>query len=138
MRWLALLAIVLCCGMFKSAAASTVVVNNSVALDKLTSAQLRSIFTMRQIQWPDGSPIYVVVLPDNSAEHQRFSREQLRLFPYQLTNIWDRQSFSGTASRPWQAKDQAHMMELLRTTPGSIGYVEQYQADPAVKEVRIE
>ena len=138
MRWLALLAIVLSCCAVKSAAASTVVVNNSVALDKLTQAQLRSIFTMRQIQWPDGSPIYVVVLPDNSPEHQRFSREQLRLFPYQLANIWDRQSFSGTASRPQLAEDQAHMLQLLRTTPGSIGYVEQYQADPAVKEVRIE
>jgi ABC-type phosphate transport system substrate-binding protein len=133
-----LLAIVLSCCAVKSAAASTVVVNNSVALDKLTQAQLRSIFTMRQIQWPDGSPIYVVVLPDNSPEHQRFSREQLRLFPYQLANIWDRQSFSGTASRPQLAEDQAHMLQLLRTTPGSIGYVEQYQADPAVKEVRIE
>ncbi|WP_156420334.1 hypothetical protein [Rheinheimera sp. EpRS3] len=133
-----MLAIVLSCCAFKSAAASTVVVNNSVALDKLTQAQLRSIFTMRQIQWPDGSPIYVVVLPDNSPEHQRFSREQLRLFPYQLANIWDRQSFSGTASRPQLAADQAHMLQLLRTTPGSIGYVEQYQADPAVKEVRIE
>ena len=133
-----MLAIVLSCCAVKSAAASTVVVNNSVALDKLTQAQLRSIFTMRQIQWPDGSPIYVVVLPDNSPEHQRFSREQLRLFPYQLANIWDRQSFSGTASRPQLAADQAHMLQLLRTTPGSIGYVEQYQADPAVKEVRIE
>ena len=133
-----MLAIVLSCCAFKSAAASTVVVNNSVALDKLTQAQLRSIFTMRQIQWPDGSPIYVVVLPDNSPEHQRFSREQLRLFPYQLANIWDRQSFSGTASRPQLAADQAHMLQLLRTTPGSIGYVELYQADPAVKEVRIE
>ncbi len=133
-----MLAIVLSCCAFKSAAASTVVVNNSVPLDKLTQAQLRSIFTMRQIQWPDGSPIYVVVLPDNSPEHQRFSREQLRLFPYQLANIWDRQSFSGTASRPQLAADQAHMLQLLRTTPGSIGYVEQYQADPAVKELRIE
>lgn len=138
MRWLALLAIVLSCCTFKTAASSTVVVNNSVAVDKLTQAQLRSIFTMRQIQWPDGSPIFVVVLPDSSPEHQRFSREQLRLFPYQLTNIWDRQSFSGTASRPQLAADQAQMLQLLRTTPGAIGYVEQYQGGSAVKEVRIE
>lgn len=133
-----MLALVLWFCAFNSAAASTVVVNNNVAVDKLTQAQLRSIFTMRQIQWPDGSPIYVVVLPDNSAEHQRFSRELLRLFPYQLGNIWDRQSFSGMASRPQVAVDQRHMLQILRTTPGSIGYVDQYQADVAVKEIRIE
>lgn len=133
-----MLAIVISCCILQSAAANTVVVNNSVAPDKLTPAQLRSIFTMRQIQWPDGSPIYVVVLPDNSPEHQRFSREQLRMFPYQLSNIWDRQSFSGTASRPQLATDKAHMLQILRITPGSIGYVENYEPDPAIKEVRIE
>ena len=103
MKWLGLLAWLLPCWL----SAATVVVHKDVAVDTLSQAQLRGIFTMRQIQWPDGSPVYVLVMPDDNLLHQQFSREQLRLFPYQLTNIWDKLSFSGTGSRPRLVADVA-------------------------------
>jgi hypothetical protein len=134
MKWLGLLAWLLPCWL----SAATVVVHKDVAVDTLSQAQLRGIFTMRQIQWPDGSPVYVLVMPDDNLLHQQFSREQLRLFPYQLTNIWDKLSFSGTGSRPRLVADVAEMQQLLRTLPGSIGYLPQFQPDSGFKEVRIE
>lgn len=118
--------------------AATVLVHGSVPLDNLTQAQLRNIFTLRQTLWPDGTPVRVIVMPDSAAVHQRFCREQLRLFPYQLNNIWDKHSFSGTGRRPQQADDNAAMLEFLRTVPGAIGYAEQLSTDPAFKEVRID
>lgn len=118
--------------------AADVVVHADVPLQSLTQAQLRNIFTLRQVQWPDGSAITVVVLPLQHQLHQQFSKEYLRLFPYQLVNIWDRQSFSGIAGRPLLAEDVEQMRELLRSTPGSIGYVAQYRHDVALKELRIE
>lgn len=118
--------------------AATVVVSNDVTIETLTQAQLRNIFTMRQIQWPDGSPVYVLVMPDHTLLHQQFSREKLRLFPYQLASIWDKLSFSGTGGRPQLVADEAEMQRLLRTVPGSIGYLQRYQPGMGIKEVRIE
>ena len=134
MKWLSLLVWLLPCWL----SAATVVVHNDVAVEALSQAQLRSIFTMRQIQWPDGSPVYVLVMPDDHPLHQQFSREQLRLVPYQLTNIWDKLSFSGTGSQPRLVADEAEMQQLLRTLPGSIGYLPHYQPGSGFKEVRIE
>ncbi|MDP5135772.1 substrate-binding domain-containing protein [Rheinheimera baltica] len=118
--------------------ATSVVVNTSVPLDALTQPQLRGIFTMRQTQWPDGSPITVVILPASNELHQRFSREQLRLFPYQLNNIWDKLSFSGIGNRPVVAEDFDAMLRILSNTPGSIGYIEQQSPDAGLKELRID
>jgi ABC-type phosphate transport system substrate-binding protein len=134
MKWLALLC-VLWCWPIQSA---SVLVHNSVPLQSLSQTQLRNIFTLRQTQWPDGTPIRVIVLPDSALLHQRFSREQLKLFPYQLSSIWDKHSFSGTGSRPLQVDDEAIMLQMIRSTPGAIGYVGQATAESGLKEVRID
>lgn len=118
--------------------AAKVLVHNSVPLDSLTQSQLRSIFTMRQTQWPDGSPIIVYTLAETDPLHQLFSRKQLHLFPYQLNMIWDRLSFSGTAARPTLVDDQTIMLQQLKLTPGSIGYSSYADKDDRIKELRIE
>ena len=61
MRWCYLLLCLLC-----PVSATTVVVNTSVPVDSLSQTQLRNIFSLRQTQWPDGSAIRVLVLPDGS------------------------------------------------------------------------
>lgn len=118
--------------------ATTILVHSSVPIESLTQAQLRSIFTMRQTQWPDGSPIKVFTLPDSDPLHQHFSRKLLHLFPYQLNMIWDRLSFSGTGTRPKLVDDELMMLQQLRMTPGSIGYGSRAVKDQSVKELRIE
>lgn len=119
-------------------AATTVVVHDSVPLETLTQAQLRNIFSLRQTLWPDGTPVRVIVMPADTELHQRFCREQLRLFPYQLNNIWDKHSFSGTGRRPEQVTDSEAMLQLLRSVPGAIGYIDVAVAVAGIKEVRVE
>jgi ABC-type phosphate transport system substrate-binding protein len=134
MKWLSLL-----CLLFATLAQSaSILVHQNVSIESLSQAQLRSIFTLRQTQWPDGSAITVIVMPDSAVLHQRFSREKLKLFPYQLNSIWDKHSFSGTGTRPVQAEDVAAMLQLLRTTPGAIGYVDHFTTQFGIKEVRID
>lgn len=133
MRWCYLLLCLLC-----PVSATTVVVNTSVPVDSLSQTQLRNIFSLRQTQWPDGSAIRVLVLPDGSDTHQQFSRKQLRLFPYQLNTIWDKHSFSGTGRRPQQVESAAAMLEALSATPGAIGYLQQLTPVMGIKEVHIE
>ncbi|GAB60652.1 hypothetical protein [Rheinheimera nanhaiensis] len=134
MRWLWLL----CLCWHSVLGATVVLVHPSVPVDSLTPSQLRNIFTLRQTQWPDGSAIRVLVLPEQAELHQRFSRRQLRLFPYQLSTLWDKHAFSGTGNRPQQVADSSAMLELLSVTPGAIGYAESGVLHPPLKEIRLE
>lgn len=134
MRWLLLL----CLCWHLTLSATTVLVHPEVPLDSISQSQLRNIFTLRQTQWPNGTAVRVIVLPEQSELHQRFSRQRLKLFPYQLNTIWDKHSFSGTGVRPQQAESMAAMLQLLRITPGAIGYAEANLPYPALKELRVE
>jgi hypothetical protein len=65
----------------------------------------------------------VFVLPDDNPIHQRFAKEVLGVYPYQLRAAWDRMVYSGTGPAPIQVNTFEEMIERLRTTPGAIGYV---------------
>ncbi len=104
--------------------APKVIVNASVQVHQLSHAQLRSIYMMRQVLWPDGSAIKVFVMPNRSDVHLQFSRQQLQLFPYQLDRVWQKLTYSGTGTPPTEVADSAKMRELVASTPGAIGYVE--------------
>lgn len=93
----------------------------------LSAAALRSIFTMRLTLWPDGSRIQVLVLQDDHPLHRQFSKSVLGLFPYQLRQTWDRGVFSGTGKAPTQVDSETEMLQMLKTTPGAIGYLIQQQ-----------
>ncbi len=108
----------------ESPPAPMVIINKSVKVQQLSHAQLRSIYMMRQVLWPDGSAIKVFVLPNRSELHLQFSRQQLQLFPYQLDRVWQKLTYSGTGTPPTEVTDSAKMRELVASTPGAIGYIE--------------
>ena len=100
-----------------------VVVHGSVPVSVLTKAQLRSIYLMRQVIWPNGAKIKVYMLPGKSAAHQQFSQNNLQMFPYQLDQTWQKLTYSGIGTPPTEIATPEQMLELLRNTPGAIGYL---------------
>jgi hypothetical protein len=84
---------------------------------------IRAVFTMRTRTWPDGKPVKVFVLPDESDAHLRFCKELLGIYPYILRNGWDRGVFTGTGLSPRTVDSLDEMVRNVRQTPGSIGYV---------------
>jgi ABC-type phosphate transport system substrate-binding protein len=84
---------------------------------------LRAVFTMRLRQWPDGTPIRVFVLPDDSELHVNFVRERLSTYPYVLRSVWDRLVFTGTGFAPTLVQSEQEMRERVQNTAGAIGYV---------------
>lgn len=94
--------------------------NSDVALDR---ALVRSIFSMRLRQWPDGRAVRVFVLPDAHALHVQFCREQLGTYPYVLRSTWDRLVYTGTGVSPEVVGNEKEMLQRVRSTPGAIGYV---------------
>lgn len=114
-----------------------VIAHSSVPVKELTSAQLRSIFMMRQVKWPDGLPIRVYVLPSNSPIHMMFVEQKLRLFPYQLDRVWQKLTYSGTGTPPIEVADLATMIELVQSTPGAVGYAQMKEIPSALQIIFI-
>jgi ABC-type phosphate transport system substrate-binding protein len=89
----------------------------------LTNLQLRRIFTMRQLRWSDDTPISIFVLPSQHDIHQRFSKEHLKIFPYQLNRIWHKLTYSGLGVAPTIVQSEQELVDAITKTPGSIGYL---------------
>lgn len=107
----------------QDSAAVEVIVSPTLANVTLDRSLLRAVFTMRVRQWPDGSPVRVFVLPDDNPLSDRFYRGQLGMYSYVLRNAWDRMVFTGTGLAPTVVRSEKEMNELVRTTPGAIGFV---------------
>lgn len=104
-----------------------VIANASVNTEELTTTQLRRIYTMRQVSWSDGSPIVVYMLPSKHATHQEFSKDVLRIFPYQLDRIWNKLIFSGLGVAPNVVESRAQLIEKVSSVQGAIGYVDEFE-----------
>lgn len=103
--------------------AADVIVSPSLRGMQLDRSILRAVFTMRLRQWPDGSPVRVFVLPDDNPLSDQFYRERLGMYSYVLRQAWDRMVFTGTGFAPTVVESEERMRELVRTTPGAIGFV---------------
>jgi ABC-type phosphate transport system substrate-binding protein len=116
-----------------------VVVNSQVyPTTNLSRNTLCGIFGMRIKKWEDGSIIKVFVLPDNHPLHIEFSKNILRVFPYQLRNAWDRLVFSGTGEEPTQVSTEQQMRARVSSTRGAIGYLSRSMIDETIKAVPFE
>jgi ABC-type phosphate transport system substrate-binding protein len=114
------------------------VINPDVTQETLSRNTLRSIFSMRKTQWPDGSPIHVFVMGDKSDLHRRFTKQLLGLFPHQLRRAWNRQIYSGMGQAPIKVASEQEMRELVAKTPGAIGYMSEGYFDEQVRTIEIE
>lgn len=114
-----------------------IIAHPSVAVGALSQAQLRSIYTMRQVVWPDGVAIRVFTLAPQSPANLSFCSEKIKLFPYQLERIWQKLTYSGTGTPPVELPDQNAMLQAIANTPGAIGYVEIQDESKLVKVISI-
>jgi ABC-type phosphate transport system substrate-binding protein len=101
-----------------------VVTHPNVTDMSLTNLQLRRIFTMRQLRWSDDTPINIFVLPSQHNVHQRFSKQHLKIFPYQLKRIWHKLTYSGLGVAPTIVQSERELVNAIINTPGSIGYIQ--------------
>jgi ABC-type phosphate transport system substrate-binding protein len=120
------------------AGALEVVTNPSIKENTLSITSIRSIFSMRMTQWPDGTPIRVFVLGDKDPSHTEFSKQVLGVFPHQLRRAWNRQIYSGTGQAPNKVDTEAEMRHQIETTPGAIGYLPEDQLNEHIRRIEIE
>lgn len=101
-----------------------IVTHPQVTESSLTKSQLRRIYTMRQLRWSDHSAISVFVLPSQHELHQRFAKERLQMFPYQLNRIWHKLTYSGLGVAPTIVASEKELIQAIIKTPGAIGYID--------------
>jgi len=100
-----------------------IVTHPQVTESSLTKSQLRRIYTMRQLRWSNNRTITVFVLPSQHILHQRFAKERLQIFPYQLNRIWHKLTYSGLGVAPIIVKSEQELIQAVLETPGAIGYL---------------
>jgi len=115
-----------------------VVIHPHVSVKSLSANTLRAIFGMRMRTWQDGTMIRVFVLSDDASLHQKFSKETLNVFPYQLRSAWDRLVFSGIGQAPVKVNSIEEMLVKVASTPGSIGYLWKANVDGSVDVLQVE
>lgn len=115
-----------------------VISHPSVEVETLTISQLRRIYSMRQLRWPNNNIIIVFTLHSDHPLHKTFSNEKLRIFPYQLDRIWNRLTFSGLGLSPTVLKNQNELIQAVKNTPGSIGYIDNLKGVDNVNIIKIE
>jgi hypothetical protein len=119
------------------AAEEVLISHPSVAVGEMTLNTTRLMFSMQLRQWPDGMPVRVFVMPDNSAVHRGFAKDRLSLYPRQLRRVWDRQLYSGTGQVPETVDSEQQMRDRIASTPGSVGYISSEMIDDTVKVLEI-
>ncbi len=134
------LSLVLLSGFFSAAFsyAEVVIINSQNPLTSVDRNELRAIFSMQHTQWKDGSLIKVFVYEDRYPIHQKFCKNVLEIFPYQLRKNWDRLIYSGTGKAPALVKNKEEMLRVIAATPGAIGYIDERGTGHGVKTVPVE
>jgi len=130
---LCLLCIALSTCMLPSALAVEVVMNAGNSEELLQGHyNLRSIFSMRTRYWGNGEKIRVFVLPVDNEIHKAFVKERLQMFPHQLRRTWNRMTYTGTGQPPVTVDSVAEMLEKIKSTEYSIGYIDRRVDDEAI------
>ena len=106
-----------------------VITNSDNATQIQGSNNLRSIFSMRTRYWPNGEKIRVFVLADDNEMHKRFVKQKLQMFPHQLRRTWDRMTYTGTGQPPVTVHSTIEMLEKIKNTKNSIGYIDRRVED---------
>jgi ABC-type phosphate transport system substrate-binding protein len=114
-----------------------VVVNTGVPLSSLTKKDAVAIFLKKTKTWDDATPIIVVDQVETTAVRAAFSKEVHAKSVAAIRSFWQQQIFSGRDIPPVQEPTDAAVLERVRKTPGSIGYISDTTPPTGVKVIEI-
>lgn len=135
---MARLLLILCLLGGAKAWAVVIIANPNVSVTSLSQNAVRAMFAMKLLQWPDGQPVRVFVLPDDNPLHRAFCKEALDIYPYQLRQTWDRLVYSGTGQAPTEVGSEQEMLRKVASTPGALGYVRRVKPGDRVRILTVD
>ena len=120
---LLLLAILLTSGPSIQAGSVIVIANRDVPTGELSFDQVQRIFLGKMTTWKDGRKIVPVCLKGGET-HTVFLRNFLDMNPSQFDIFWKQAVFTGTGRPPRALLNETDVIQVVKGTPGSIGYID--------------
>jgi len=102
---------------------TSVITNKSCNVNALSSYELHAVFSLRQQFWDNGLNIQLVTLRADHPDHKLFTIERLGIQPFQLQRLWSRRIFQGLGKKPIIVDTPFELIQVVTSTPGAIGYV---------------
>ena len=132
------LLIMMLMGMYSANADDLVlIVNKSNSLTSITSQEAKNIFLGKKKNWPDNSPINLVVQKENSL-HELFTTTIVNKSPLQFSLYWKKLLFTGKALYPERAANDADVIDYIQSHPNSVGYIAGSSVNNSIKVLDIE
>ena len=100
-----------------------IIAHPSIAETTLTHRNLAKIYALQMGYWSNGHKVEALTFSVESRDFKSFCRSSLNLQPYQLQRVWNRLRFTGVGKPPIEVSSPQQMLDKVRTTKGSIGYV---------------
>jgi hypothetical protein len=102
------------------------VIANNIDVSDMPLYEISDIFTRRKYKTMYGDFITVFIFPSMSLEHITFLSFWLGISEHQYKVAITRRVSSGKASEPFVVYSMEEMVEMVKQTPNSIGYVMMY------------
>jgi len=112
-----------------------VVVNPESGVDKLSKDEVVDIFLGRYRKLPSGKTALPIDVSEASTERARFYQLLVKKSSAEMSSYWARLVFSGQTSPPFQVPDTRTALELVRSSPNAIAYVDRASVTSDVKVV---
>jgi len=112
-----------------------VIVNPASGVERLTREEVIDIFLGRYRKLPSGRVALPIDVAENGTERARFYQLLVKKNPAEMSSYWARLVFSGQTSPPFQVPDAQTALDLVRSNPNAIAYVDRAQVTPQVKVV---
>lgn len=108
-------------------------VANLDGITSISQKDLVRVFRMTQQTLEESLKIQVFSYASDSSLFKSFSKEVLNLNASQLKREWNRRVFTGLGEIPIEVASEQEMIERIKQTPGSIGYV--YESSARASQV---
>ena len=105
-----------------------VVVNAGVQATAITKSELARIFLKKAPKWKSGQVAVPVDLDERSEIRKRFTKEEHGKSVTAVKSYWVQQIFSGRDVPPAEKPTDDEVLEVVRSTPGAVGYVSSCRA----------
>lgn len=101
-----------------------VIVNRNNAVDSLSEADIRRIYTNNLLEWADGAPITIYDLSLQDNVRSEFSEKVLGKASYKVAEEWAHLKITNHAKNPpLTVKSQNLIIRKVASDKGAIGYV---------------